>query len=108
MNISKFCSRTGIWNINSDIPIDRKIFQQFLNKNIAIPIEKTKRLTPKGYPCRGCSNFWFGSASCRPGAPNLCTTSGTRRSSRWYTSSFFFFGKNLDSQLSRQRIGLCF
>jgi len=36
------------------------------------------------------------------------TTSGTRRSSRWYAKNFHFFHKNLDSQLSSLRIGLCF
>jgi len=35
------------------------------------------------------------------------TTSGTRRSSRWYASNFHFFHKNLDSQLSRLRIEFC-
>jgi len=35
------------------------------------------------------------------------TTSGSRGSSRWYVSNFHFH-KNLDSQLSNLRIGLCF
>jgi len=35
------------------------------------------------------------------------TTSGTRSSSGCYESNYHFFHKNLDSQLSGLRIGLC-